>query len=182
MSRRGHRIRFALAYPDAVPLAGSVLALLAITLHTVVLPGAAEQLEAAEYRLGQIEKSYRRQLTARHVAEAPERRGLLDRFADDRRLPDELGRLLELTERAGLQLQAGEYRLVASQGKLFDRYVLNLPVRGAYSDVRAYLASLPDEFPAVAVEEVILRRESIASGELEAQLRLVIFARRRGGA
>jgi hypothetical protein len=96
------------------------------------------------------------------------------------RLHAELGRLLELADQKGLQLSAGEYRLLAGKDKLFDRYVLNLPVQGSYRDLRAYLTTIRSEFPALAIEDVTLRRENIGASTIDAQLRLVTFFRHQG--
>ena len=96
------------------------------------------------------------------------------------RLPGELGKLLDLAEQDGLQFSGGEYRLVAGKEKLLDRYVVSLPVRGDYQEVRRFLMTLRDEFPALAIEDVSLRRDKIGSSEIDAQLRLVLFIRRDG--
>lgn len=68
--------------------------------------------------------------------------------------------------------------MLAGKDKLFNRYVLNLPVQGSYRDLRTYLTTIRAEFPALAIEDVTLRRENIGAGSVDAQLRLVIFARR----
>ena len=176
------RARFALANPSWLPLAGGLLVLVAAGLQLVVLPGREAAIAAGEQRLQQLERANRRIQIDRQLAQAsPEQKrlSLLERFADEDQLHVELGRLLELADQKGLQLSAGEYRLLAGKDKLFDRYVLNLPVQGSYRDLRRYLSSLRSEFPALAIEDITLRRENIEASALDAQLRLVIFARRQ---
>ncbi|MBS1130185.1 MAG: hypothetical protein H6R16_1187 [Proteobacteria bacterium] len=177
------RGRFALAYPQWLPLAGGLLVLIAAGLHLILLPGRETRIEAGERQLQQTERAGRRARIDRQLAQAtPEqaRLSLLERFPDEARLHAELGRLLELADQKGLQLSAGEYRLLAGKDKLFDRYVLNLPVQGSYRDLRAYLTTIRSEFPALAIEDVTLRRENIGASAIDAQLRLVIFFRHQG--
>lgn len=175
------RSRFALANPQWLALAGGLLVLIAAGLHLVVLPGREAAIEAGERQMQQLERASRRARIDRQLTQAtPEqaRLSLLESFPDENRLHAELGRLLELASEKGLQLSAGEYRLLAGKDKLFNRYVLNLPVQGSYRDLRTYLTTIRTEFPALAIEDVTLRRENIGAGSVDAQLRLVIFARR----
>jgi len=106
------------------------------------------------------------------------RQRLLERFPSEDQLNAELGRLLDLASKEGLQVPTGDYRLVPGKDGLFDRYVLNLPVSGSYQTIRRYVAAVRREFPDLAVEDISLRRESIDSAEVEAQLRFILFGRR----
>lgn len=176
------RPRFALANPDWLLVAGALLALGAVVLHLFVLPARAAAIEAAEARLAESERDNRRAQIDRRLAQAtPElaRLGQIEGFSDETRLHGDLGRLLELAAEGGLKLTTGDYRLLAGKEKLFDRYVLTLPVQGGYHELRRYLAALRAEFPAIAIEDVSLRRDNIGAGQVDAQLRLVIFSRRQ---
>ena len=108
------------------------------------------------------------------------RQRLLDRFPSEDQLNAELGRLLEMASKEGLQIPTGDYRLVPGKDGLFDRYVLNLPVKGSYMTIRRYVATVRQAFPDLAVEDISLRRENIGSTEVEAQLRFILFGRRSG--
>ena len=77
-----------------------------------------------------------------------------------------------------LQFSGGEYRLFAGKEKLVDRYVVSLPVRGDYREIRQFLVALRSEFPTLAIEDVSLRRDNIGASDIEAQLRLILFTRR----
>lgn len=172
------RTRFALANPQWLLLASGLLVLIAAGVQLIMLPARQAAIEAAEQQLNQIERNSRRAQIERQLAPAsPERSrlALLEQFSDDARLHGELGRLLELADDSGLALSAGEYRLIAGKDKLFDRYLLNLPVQGSYRDLRRYLAALRAGFPALAIEDISLRRENIGASQIDAQLRLVIF-------
>lgn len=174
------RARFALANPAWLLLASGLLVLIAGSLQLVVLPARQTAIEAAERQLSQIERASRRARIDQQLAPASpgrSRLALLEQFSDNARLHTQLGRLLELADASGLALAAGEYRLIAGKDKLFDRYVLNLPVQGGYRELRRYLATVRAEFPALAIEDISLRRENIGASRIDAQLRLVIFVR-----
>lgn len=174
------RGRFALANPPWLLLTSGLLVLIAAGLQLIVLPARQAAIEAGEMQLRQIERASRRARIESQLAPAsPERSrlALLEQFSDDTRLHGELGRLLELANDSGLTLSAGEYRLIAGKDKLFDRYLLNLPVQGNYRDLRRYLAALRADFPTLAIEDISLRRENIGASRIDAQLRLVIFVR-----
>lgn len=172
------RARFALANPNWLLLAGGLLVLLAAIAHLLLLPGREAAIEAGERRLAQLERSTSRLQIERQSTSAPGRPQLLDRFPEAGHLPGELGRLLDLAEQGGLQFNGGEYRLVAGKEKLVDRYVVSLPVRGDYREIRQFLVALRGEFPTLAIEDVSLRRDNIGASDIEAQLRLILFTRR----
>lgn len=176
------RLRFTLAYPPWLLLSSGFLLLIAGCLQLIVLPRLEARIEASELNLRQIERANRRaQFERTHSQASPEniRLSLLDQFPDDAHLHSELGRLLELADREGLQLSAGEYRLVNGKDKLVDKYVLNLPLQGSYREIRQYLARLRSAFPTLAIEDISLRRNNIGQSRIDAQLRLVMFIRSR---
>lgn len=176
------RLRFAVSNLAALPLLALLLVLAAALVHLVVLPGREAAIEAAENRLSSLERSTRRAAIERQserVTPDETRQRLLDRFPGEDQLNAELGRLLELAGKEGLQVPSGDYRLLPGKDGLFDRYVLNLPVKGSYQTIRRYVAAVRKEFPDLAVDDISLHRESIDSPEVEAQLRFILFGRRK---
>jgi len=146
-----------------------------------LLPSHEAAIEDAERRLVSLDRNARRvriESQNEQVSPADTRQRLLNRFPGEDQLNAELGRLIELATQQGLKLPSGDYRLMPGKDGLFDRYVLNLPVKGSYQAIRSYVAAARHEFPDLAVDDITLRRENIASTEVEAQLRFVIFARR----
>lgn len=175
------RLRFLAANVPALPLIAFLLVVAAALTQLFVLPVREAAIEAAERRLAGVERSTRRAAMERQAERAtPEetRQRLLDRFPSQDQLNAELGRLLELAGKEGLQVPSGDYRLLPGKDGLFDRYVLNLPVKGSYLTIRRYVAAVRREFPDLAVEDISLRRENIGSNEVEAQLRFILFGRR----
>jgi hypothetical protein len=176
------RLRFAAANLAVLPLIAFVLVVAAALTHVVVLPGREAAIDDAERRLAGLERNARRAALERQTERVtPEdtRQRLLERFPVEEQLNAELGRLLELATKEGLHIPTGDYRLLAGKDGLFDRYVLNLPVKGSYLTIRRYVATVRREFPDLAVEDISLRRENIGSTEVEAQLRFILFGRRK---
>lgn len=176
------RLRFAATRLAPLPLIALALLVATIYCQLLALPQEAAAVDAGARRLAAIERQIRQTAFADAApVETPEaqRRQQLARFPEDSALAAELGRLVEQAGRQGLQVNGGDYRLqVAREGALLDRYVVNLPVKGEYRQVRAYLKAVRDAFPELAIEDVALRRDNIGSAEIEAQLRFVFFVRR----
>lgn len=76
-----------------------------------------------------------------------------------------------------VELAHGEYRLARDGGGALLRYQLLLPARTSYPQLRAWLAEVMNEVPAVALDELAFRRDDIGSGAVEAQVRLTLFLR-----
>jgi hypothetical protein len=83
-----------------------------------------------------------------------------------------LPRLFAAAHHHGLALDEGRY---AETGKRGDaRLHIDLPVSGAYPALRAFLAEVLDDNPALELESLELTREDIGTTELEAHLRFVL--------
>lgn len=175
------RLAFVLTNLPVLPLIAFLLVVAAALVQLFLLPAREASIDQGERRLAGFERDARRALieqqTAR-VSPADTRQRLLERFPGEGDLNSELGRLIALAAEQGLQVPSGDYRLLPGKDGLFDRYVLNLPVKGSYQMVRRYLSAVRAEFPELAVDDVSLRRESVATPEVEAQLRFILFGRR----
>lgn len=51
------------------------------------------------------------------------------------------------------------------------------PVRGPYPQIRAFLDGTLAAMPAVALDGLVLERKSIGDGNVEAQIRMTVYAR-----
>jgi len=176
------RLNFALVNLQLIPLLALLLVGVAAGAQLFLLPGREAAIAASEQRLASLERRSRRAAMERQVERvSPEetRQRLLGRFPSELELNAELGRLLALAGEQGLQVPNGDYRLMPGKDDLFDRYVLNLPVKGSYRTVRRYVAAVRETFPDIAIDDISLRRENIGSTEVEAQLRFVLFGRRQ---
>lgn len=90
-----------------------------------------------------------------------------------------LSRLFRVAAENGLRLREGRYResreAGAAQGGGLLRLAIVLPVNGRYPALRAFLAQALSAEPGLALEGLRLSREDMATGEVEAELRLVLL-------
>jgi hypothetical protein len=72
------------------------------------------------------------------------------------------------------QLDYGQEIRVAGQ---FALATLQLPLRGSYTDLRAFLAAMLAAHPALAVEDLAIQRDPLSStgNDVEARLKLAFF-------
>lgn len=84
-----------------------------------------------------------------------------------------LPRLFAAARHHGLRLDEGRY---AESGKAGEnrRLRIDLPVIGPYPALRAFLAEVLDDNPALLLESLELARDGIEEAELEARLRFVL--------
>ena len=87
------------------------------------------------------------------------------------------GDVLEIAARHGLavgQLDYGQENRVAGQ---FGLATLQLPLRGSYADLRAFLAAMLAAHPALAVEDLTIQRDPMSptGNGVEARLKLAFF-------
>jgi len=181
LSSLSARLRFAAANLQVWPWLALLLVLAAALTQLFLLPAREAAIDAAEQRVVSLERSTRRAAIERQsVQSTPEdtRQRLLERFPMQEQLNAELGGLIELANKEGLQVPSGDYRLMPGKDGLFDRYVLNLPVKGSYRSIRRYVQAVRAAYPDSAIDDISLRRESIGNPDVEAQIRIILFGRK----
>jgi hypothetical protein len=98
-------------------------------------------------------------------------------FPSPQSSPDWLGKINAAARAKGLVLRSGEYKLERSADQRLARYQITLPVAGSYAQIRGFVGQVLADVPAVALEEITLRRESVSSPTLEARIRLTLYLR-----
>ena len=86
-----------------------------------------------------------------------------------------IGELERLARLHGLELPRGQYSVSSLTGTSLQRWQLVLPVKTAYPDLHAFLATALERLPNLTLDEVKLKRERIESAELQAELRMSLF-------
>lgn len=89
-----------------------------------------------------------------------------------------LSQLLQIAEQHGLLPEKVDYALQREAVAHFSRYQLNLPLRGSYRDIRRFIAQALNTNPALALNEINLKRvddNSSGQDEVEAKLRLSLY-------
>jgi hypothetical protein len=94
-------------------------------------------------------------------------------------LTGEVEKLHRLARRAGLDLAQGEYRLERRPNGLWA-YRVTLPVRGTYPQFRDFLGAVLKDMPIASLDALRFERKRAAETQLEAQVRVTLYARPPG--
>ena len=54
-------------------------------------------------------------------------------------------------------------------------YEIGLPVRGTYTQVRKFIADVLEQIPAIALDEIVIKREAINVNRIDASIRFTLF-------
>ena len=110
---------------------------------------------------------------------AEELRRFYNLFPSAADLTVELERLHRRARAVRLELAQGEYRLERRPAGLWA-YRVTLPVRGSYPEVRNFISAVLKEMPTASIDGLRFERKKAADAQLEAQLRLTLYARPSG--
>ena len=170
--RRARRLARAGGLPGIIA-AGLLAFSVAVLLSSVVpLLERTRQAQVERQRLAALEH----EAGGRSVASTPAER--LAEFylffgrADER--TDTLERIHKLARDQKLEVLPGNYRLSGGADRL-ARYELSLPLRGTYPQIRAFVATVLNEVPSAALEQISFEKQKIGDPAIEAQLKLVLF-------
>lgn len=97
------------------------------------------------------------------------------RLPHESRITAELGRIHSAAERNGFQLERGEFKITSAADDPVAQYAMVLPVRAEYRALRKFVREVLRDQPAIALEEISLRRDDPKSPIVEARLRFVLF-------
>lgn len=101
-------------------------------------------------------------------------------FPESAEAPEWLARIHAAGAAAELPLEQAEYRFQTESASGLATYEINLPLRGAYPQIRRFIDGLLADIPALALRNVRLERENIGDPDLAVRLKLVLFLRREG--
>ena len=145
---------------------------------TSALEPAKKELEAQRAALERLRARTPYQPVATN-GRAEELRRFYNLFPTASGLTAELERLHRLARHSRLELAQGEYRLERRQSGLWA-YRVTLPVRGSYPEVRNFLSAVLKDMPGASIDALRFERKKADDAQLEAQLRITIYARPSG--
>ncbi|PUE18423.1 hypothetical protein B9Z38_13255 [Limnohabitans sp. MMS-10A-160] len=85
-----------------------------------------------------------------------------------------VGTLLSLSQTLEMPAVTGEYKLSCEAATRLCRYRVRLPLVGSYLQIRTFVEQSLLELPFASLDELSLRREGVASGELESSLTMTL--------
>lgn len=89
--------------------------------------------------------------------------------------PEHISAIFDAADASGIDLDKVEYALVREHTARLSRYQVILPVQGTYPDIRRFIITLLNTMPALAINELSLKRADASSPEVEARVRLTIY-------
>lgn len=138
--------------------------------------GSDTALQEARQEIRMLREQSRRAPPPVPAADAAEQLRAFHAFFPPRaRISTALRELNQLAVQRQLVLASGEYKFTAEKNLRLVRYELSLPVRGSYVQVYGLIAAALNAMPNLALDEIVIRRESRLAGEIEAQLRFSLY-------
>lgn len=168
------RLRQAARMLGRTGLAGIGLLALALLLHTTQTAPLQHAVDAQQDRLAALRQTAAVRADPAPVAASPARPLALLPPAGE--AAQQIGELERLARAHGLTLTRGQYSVTPLAGIAAQRWQLTLPITAPYPALHAFIAAALERQPNLALDELKLKRERIESTDLDAELRLSLFA------
>jgi hypothetical protein len=145
-----------------------------------VLPRQAEssalmmQAEAIQSRL-KAEPEHKGEGVSRKISGSQALKVFYAFFPHTDSTPFWVGEVVQAAAKHGVEINGTEYRMDREQEVKLARYEMVLPVRGQYPQVRGFVADTLRAVPAMALVDVAIKRESVESELLEANLKFNLY-------
>ena len=169
------RLRYLLRRAGWPALAGVALLAGALAMQLALVEPAATKFD--ELR-GRIAKARIQRSTASTAATDPA--GVVAALPTREALEAAIGAIHHAAAAEGIVTSGTEYR-ARKEGE-FIRYEISLPVRAAWAPLRRWLTAIIEQQPALALDELGLRRDKAEQEQIDGRVRLTLFLRNRGGA
>lgn len=99
-----------------------------------------------------------------------------DSLPREKSITDVLAKIDATAEAAHVSFKQADYTLDNKDSPLVE-YVIDFPVKGEYPQIRAFLSSVLAGNPAMALDQVSIRRDKIGESILNANIKLTLFLR-----
>ena len=161
-------------------VAGLLCLLAALLLLAAVAAPLSQQREELREQVSALRERLRLDLAgrpARDDSAAAQLRRFHAGFPTLATAPDWLYQINNAARRSGIELAAGEYRLDQRAAEPLRRYVVMLPVRGGYAQIRAFVEAALAAVPSAALDDIEMRRDAATDAVLEARIRMTLYLR-----
>jgi len=109
------------------------------------------------------------------AAEQNNLRKFYDALSDRAEAEQSLKTLFGIAEKAGLNLDQGEYKWQLDKNSNTYRYQILLPVKGPYGAIRRFCEQVLLALPFASLDEWSLKRESVGDDALDVNLRFTLY-------
>jgi hypothetical protein len=161
--------------------ATAALCLLAAVMGLLLVPAWQEQLQALQTEVQRAQAGSQRLLSEpANPVVSSDQRNLQDFLAilgDARHAEQQLQSLFVMARGLEIGLPQGQYKMSCDDSGLLCNYRAQLPVKGSYSQVRAFIEECLQVLPSLSLDEVGFKRETVTDEELEVRLVMTLVVR-----
>ncbi|MBU1690503.1 MAG: hypothetical protein KJ958_05390 [Gammaproteobacteria bacterium] len=86
-----------------------------------------------------------------------------------------LAKIYAAAERRHIVLETGAYKLAGAETGNLRRYQITLPIKGSHVQIRHFLSDLLTEVPALSLDDISFKRETIDLTVVNAVIKLTLF-------
>ena len=86
-----------------------------------------------------------------------------------------LAKIYAAAERQQIVLETGAYRLAGAETGNIQRFQITLPIKGSHVQIRRFLSDILTEVPALSLDDVSFKRETIDLKVVNAVIKLTLF-------
>lgn len=168
------RLAEALGWPGIV--GAGLLAGLVATWPLLVTPLQA-RIAMLKTEVGLLRSRTAAKLPAEHrpLSSAEQLREFHRFFPAEDSIPDAMAKLHSAAAQYKLGLEQGEYHLLRDRDSRLGRYEILLPVRGAYSQIRKFVAQSLTDVPSLSLDSFTISRQKAADPLVDAQLKFTLY-------
>jgi Tfp pilus assembly protein PilO len=164
-----------LGWPGAIGVGALAMCLV---LYLAVLLPAQQRLDMARYNASSMQERIARASEVLNDKAHPvdEQLATFYRiFPSEDGLTDWIGKIAEIAQRDGLDLQEAEYKADRDKTGKLIRIQMRLPLKGEYQKIRKFLFDLRAEIPIVSLDRVEFERQKVGDLQVDAKVMLAIF-------
>lgn len=155
-------------------LAGLLLGVVAALMQFAHVAPLQAESRALEARLVNLKIAARR--TPPLATQVPVT-GFIDKLPDTTAASAVIGQLEQLARAHDLQLLRGQYAQAPVTGTSLLRWQLSLPINAEYPKIIAFIAASLQALPTLALEDLKLKRDTIETSALDADLHFNLYLR-----
>jgi hypothetical protein len=86
-----------------------------------------------------------------------------------------IGEMVRVAAQHDIEISGSDYRMIREKGWPLARYEMSVPIHGGYPRVRAFIADSLRSVPAMALVDVVIKREGVEVELLEASLKFNLY-------
>lgn len=106
-------------------------------------------------------------------------KSFFENFPKESEIPDWLGKIYDLAKAENIELVLGDYSMKYVQAGRLDEYRITFPLKGAYPNIRKFIAAALSTAPALALESISFKRDKIGDAVVDARLSFLLYVEKK---